>query len=48
MRTTSVSSNNLSVLKLHQRCGRIVVGETYVLRKQYAPSNKAEGKGAGT
>lgn len=47
-RTTSVSSNNLSVLKLHQRCGRIVVGETYVLRKQYAPLNKAEGKGTGT
>lgn len=32
---TSISSNNLSVFKIHQHCGRIVYKEKYVLRKIY-------------
>lgn len=32
---TAVSSNNLSVLKIHQHCGRIIYKERYVLRKIY-------------
>ena len=32
---TSVSSNNLPVLRIHQFCGRIVSKERYVLRKIY-------------
>jgi len=34
-RKTHVSSNNLPVLRLHQRCGRIITNEVYVLRKVY-------------
>jgi len=34
-RKTHVSSNNLPVLRLHQRCGRIMTNEVYVLRKVY-------------
>lgn len=34
-RKTSVSSNNPAVVKLHQVCGRIIYGMSYVLRKKY-------------
>ena len=32
---TSVSTNNLPIIKIHQNLGRIVYGECYVLRKLY-------------
>jgi len=32
---TAVSSNNLSALKIHQHCGRVIYKERYVLRKIY-------------
>lgn len=34
---TTVSTNNLPMLKLHQNRGRIIYGERYVFRKLYPP-----------
>lgn len=34
-RKTTVSTNNLPILKLHQHCGRVIYKERYVLRKIY-------------